>query len=144
MSDARIIRIQEEPIEISELDVFLRAAHGGAVTLFCGTTRRVTEGRVTSELSYEAAESLALAEFDRLLSVAYESWPIIRAVLVHRVGVVPVGETSVVVGVATPHRAEAYDASRFLIDELKKTAPIWKKEIYEDGSTEWVRGVTPA
>ena len=70
-------------------------------------------------------------------------WPVERVCLLHRLGIVPPAEASVVVGVATPHRADAFAACRFLIDTLKQQVPIWKREVYADGSTEWVEGSAP-
>ncbi|GMQ80972.1 MAG: molybdenum cofactor biosynthesis protein MoaE [Rhodothermia bacterium] len=138
------IKITEDRIAIPDLEAFLREAEGGAVNLFVGTTRRVTEDRITVELSYECARELALAELDRIVSEAKVKWPILRVVVVHRVGTVGAGEASVVIGVATAHRVESFEACRFLIDELKKRVPIWKKEVYEDGDTEWVTGNSPS
>lgn len=137
------ITITDDLIVIPELEEFLREAEGGAVSLFVGTTRRVTHDRITVELSYECARELALAELDRMVSEAKTKWPLLRVAIVHRLGTVPVGEASVVIGVATAHRAESFEACRFLIDELKTRVPIWKKEVYEDGATEWVTGHTP-
>ena len=137
------IRITEDRIAIPDLEAFLREAEGGAVKLFVGTTRRVTKDRITVELSYECDGELALAELDRIVSEAKLKWPILRVAVVHRVGTVGVGEASVVIGVATAHRVESFEACKFLIDELKNRVPIWKKEVYEDGTTEWVTGRTP-
>ena len=144
MSQNAWIEITGDRIVISDLEAFLREAEGGAVNLFVGTTRRVTDDRITVELSYECARELALAELSRIVSEAQSKWPILRVAVVHRTGFVAVGEASVVIGVATTHRAESFEACQFLIDELKERVPIWKKEVYEDGSTEWVTGSTPS
>lgn len=111
--------------------------------MFVGTTRRVTGDRITTSLSYEAAHDLAISEITRLIDEARSQWEILRVAVVHRIGLVPVGEASVVIGVATSHRAESFEVCRYLIDELKKHVPIWKKETFEDGTEEWVRGHTP-
>lgn len=97
--------------------------------MFVGTARRWTAGRETMRLVYEAYEPMAVAEMRRLAESAAERWPILRLVLVHRTGEVAIGEAAVVVGVACPHRAEAFEACRWLIDTLKAEVPIWKKEI---------------
>ena len=120
--------------------MFLRGAEGGAVALFEGTTRRFTGGKETVRLQYEAHESMAVKEMEKLCALAHERWPVLKAVIVHRLGEVPVGETSVLVGVATAHRGPAFEACQFLIDELKKSVPVWKRELYADGRTEWVSG----
>ncbi|MBT4053304.1 MAG: molybdenum cofactor biosynthesis protein MoaE, partial [Bacteroidetes Order II. Incertae sedis bacterium] len=105
---------------------------------FAGTTRRFTGEKETDRLFYEAHNSMALKEMRALVSRATETWPVLKAVLLHRTGEVAVGQASVIVGVTTPHRDDAFLASRFLIDELKKSVQIWKKEVYRNGSTEWV------
>jgi len=106
----------------------------GASLLFVGTTRDHFEGRAVQELAYEAYPEMAVREMEAIISEIALRWPGSRCVIVHRLGVVPAGEASVAIAVSTPHRAEAYEASRFAIDTLKKTVPIWKKEIYADGS----------
>jgi molybdopterin synthase catalytic subunit len=137
------IEITEETLDIAAVDSFLRRAEGGAVNLFVGTTRRITGEKVTVDLRYEAARELARAEIDRLLRRAGKQWPVLRAVVLHRTGMVPVGEASVIIGVATPHREESFQACRFLIDELKQRVPIWKRETFDDGTSEWVEGAVP-
>lgn len=144
MGENSRILITTDILDVTDADQFLRKSEGGAVCLFTGTTRRHTGDRVTEELSYDAAEELATAEMRRLAELARSKWPILRLVLAHRLGVVQVGEASVIVGVATPHRAESFEACRFLIDTLKKQVPIWKKERFVDGTQEWVEGTTPS
>ncbi len=138
-----IVDITESVIDLGELYDFLRMSEGGAVNLFVGTTRKKTESRETVRLNYEAAPDLALAQMNALVSEALSRWPVLRAVCVHRVGEVPVTEASVIIGVATPHRVASFEATRFLIDELKRSVPVWKKEFYADGASEWVEGTTP-
>jgi len=137
------IEISPDPIIIDRVDAFLRQAGGGAVNLFVGTTRRFTSDKETIELSYEAAERLAKSEVARIIEHASARWPLLRVAILHRIGIVPVGEVSVLIGVATAHRDESFAACRFLIDELKQHVPIWKKELFADGSTEWVEGIIP-
>jgi molybdopterin synthase catalytic subunit len=141
-TDIRLVLTQDE-IGVAEWASFLRAAEGGAVDLFLGTTRRFTDERETLTLTYEAANELASAELKRLAHEACSMWPIMRLVVIHRLGTVDVSEISVLVGVATAHRAASFEACRFLIDHLKKRVPIWKKERFTDGSAEWVEGVVP-
>jgi len=144
MDKNTIVRITEGRIELDELYEFLRLSEGGAVNLFVGTTRRITEMRETVRLDYEAAPDLAMAKMNSLVSETCSRWPILRAVCVHRVGEVPVTQASVILGVATAHRRVSFEATRFMIDELKRTVPVWKKEFYADGDSEWVEGTTPA
>jgi len=124
-----VIGIQKEKLEVESLQRTLGDEGAGGTCVFVGTARRWTAGRETTRLVYEAYEPMALAEMQRLAEVAAERWPILRLVLVHRTGEVAIGEAAVVVGVACPHRAEAFEACRWLIDTLKAEVPIWKREI---------------
>ena len=137
------IRVTDAPLEVSAADAALRDTRAGAVCVFLGTTRAVTGDRETAELRYEAYGEMALDELERLAGEAAARWPVLHTVLHHRTGVVAPAEASVLVGVSTPHRAEAFEAGRFLIDELKIRVPIWKNEVYEDGETEWVQPGIP-
>lgn len=119
---------------------FLYHSAAGGVDLFCGTTRQWTRGKETLQLSYECYEPLALKEMQALIEQARAQWPVEKACMLHRLGVVPVAEASVIIGVSTPHRVDAFEACRFLIDQLKVQVPIWKREHYADGSSEWVQG----
>lgn len=112
----------------------------GAVNLFLGTTRDHHEGRSVLRLEYEAHEAMALAALQALEHEARERFGLAHVVVVHRLGVVPVAEASVAVVVSTPHRGPAFDASRWIMDELKRRVPIWKKEHFADGGAEWVKG----
>lgn len=134
------VEITEEPLPVEEADDLLRDPACGAVSLFVGTTRQFTDGRETLRLEYEAYEPMALREIHRLADSCADRWDVRRLVVLHRLGVIPITEASVVIGVATPHREDSFSACRFLIDALKQQVPIWKKEIFADGSTEWVSG----
>ncbi len=137
------IRIQESPLDVEEVSDYLRVEEAGGVDVFFGTTRRWTDGRETVLLEYECYESMAVSEMARLLREADDRWRLSRACLLHRTGEVPLREISVIVGVSTPHRDAAFAACRYLIDALKKRVPIWKRERFADGSTEWVEGQLP-
>lgn len=132
------VRVHTSIPGASDAVALLSACEGGGIALFAGTTRRFTKGRETVQLSYEAHHSMAVSECRRLGAEAASRWPVLAMVLWHRTGDVPVGETSVLVGVATAHRSEAFEVCRFLIDTLKERVPIWKKEVFADGQTEWV------
>ncbi len=136
-------------LPVDEAGAFLRAPAVGGISLFIGTTRRWTEKtgaggetapepRQTERLRYEAYEPMALEELGRLAATARRRWPVERCCLLHRLGEVPVAEASVVVGVGSGHRAAAFEASRWLIDTLKAEVPVWKREVFADGSEEWV------
>lgn len=131
------VAIQANRLSLDELWTFLAESQGGGIAIFGGTTRRVTGDRVTRKLSYEAHESMAVSEMKGIAERAALEWDILRIGIVHRTGEVPVSEASVLIGVASLHRGPAFEAARFLIDELKVSVPIWKKEHFEDGSTEW-------
>ena len=110
--------------------------------LFVGVTRDNFEGRDVVRLEYEAYDALAIDQMQSIANEIAQRHPGARTAMVHRLGLVPVGEASIVIAVGTPHRAAAYEASRYAIDTLKERVPIWKKEIYGDGSA-W-KANTPA
>jgi len=112
---------------------------GGIVT-FDGVTRAEHDDAhgALSYLEYEAYDDMASVQIRRLVARAMESWPVGRVVVLHRTGVVKPGEVAVIISVACEHRAQAFEACRFLIDTLKAEVPIWKKDVFEDGFTRWV------
>lgn len=115
-------------------------AEAGAVAVFVGTVRDHSEGRSgVTHLDYEAFEDRVEGAIERIVAEAQERWEILAGVVEHRVGRVHLGEPAVVVAVSSAHRADAFEAARYLIDELKKRAPLWKKEHWPGGA-EWVEG----
>lgn len=140
-----MIRLTREPIDYAALTESVRSTDSGAVVLFMGTVREMTDGRRTTALDYDAYTPMAQAKLNELETQARARWPIDKLAIIHRTGRLELGEVSVAVAVSCPHRHEAFEAARFLIDELKVTVPIWKKENWSDGTTEWVHpGVSPA
>ena len=131
--------IVREPINSREVKVKLENPEDGAAVLFDGIVRNNTRGRRTLYLDYEAYESMALSEMEKLAQAALERFKVRNVCLIHRLGRLQIGETSVLIGVASAHRAAAFDACHWLIDSLKKTVPIWKKEYFEDGAV-WADG----
>ena len=131
-----MIGLQTTPIDPMVLHAAVSRPESGAVLIFMGETRNNFKGRRVLRLEYEAYEEMAIQEMNRIASELQERWPDARCAMIHRLGVVPVGEVSVVVAVSAGHRKNAYLASRFGIDELKSRVPIWKKEIFETGE-EW-------
>jgi molybdopterin synthase catalytic subunit len=105
--------------------------------LFLGSVRRGTEDGPVGWIDYSAYEEMAEAEFDRIAREARERWPGARVAARHRLGVVPVGEPSVAVAAAAAHRAEAFEVCRWVIDEVKRRLPIWKRERLDDGTEQW-------
>ena len=128
--------LTHDPIDLLEVERAVTDTKNGALLLFVGVTRDHYKGRKVSELSYEAYPEMAIPSLEAIGKEAKRRWPGSKTAIVHRLGIVPHGEVSVVIGTSTPHRGDCYEANRFAIEELKRTVPIWKKEIYEDGS-EW-------
>ena len=127
----------DRPIELAALDRAVRDPKAGAVVTFVGTTRNENAGRRVRRLEYEALESMATKEMRALAATAKKRWRLRKVGMVHRIGVVPVGEASVAIAVSSGHRTEAFDACRWLIDRLKEIVPIWKKEHYRGGEI-WI------
>jgi len=113
----------------------------GAVAVFIGNVRGENLGRRVVELHYEAYVPLALATFGTIAAEVGESWPGVRIAIRHRVGRIAVGDASIVIAAASPHRAEAFQACRYVIERVKQIAPIWKREIF-DGGEAWIEGAT--
>ncbi|MBI4600642.1 MAG: molybdenum cofactor biosynthesis protein MoaE [Planctomycetes bacterium] len=131
--------ITDRPIDEREV-VRAVARHGaGAVLTFAGTVRSEHLGRPVTSIEYHAYETMAARELARIEEEAARRWPDVAARIVHRVGLLQVGETSVLIAVSSPHRAEGFEALRFAIESVKERAPIWKKEIYPDGHA-WLEG----
>ena len=131
--------IVREKIDVKEIADSIKHPQDGATAIFEGIVRNHTRGRRTLYLDYEAYESMALNEMEKLAQAALENFKVRDVRLVHRLGRLEIGETSVLVAVASAHRGPAFDACRWLIDTLKKTVPIWKKEYFEDGAV-WADG----
>ena len=132
------VRLTEKPIDYHAVTESVRTHRAGAVVLFLGTVREFTEDQQTTALDYDAYPDMAIAKMEELVSEAGERWPILNATIEHRVGHLELGEVCVAVAVSSPHRKDAFHAGQFLIDELKVRVPIWKKENWIDGQSEWV------
>jgi molybdopterin synthase catalytic subunit len=135
-----IIAIEGTSLNVTRAVAEVSHSDAGAVVTFLGTTRAETRGdaRRLLALDYEAYREMAEAQMRSLAEEARRKWSIVRVAMIHRVGRVEIGQPSVLIAVCTPHRAEAFEACRFLIEGLKKSAAIWKKEIWEDGASSWV------
>jgi molybdopterin synthase catalytic subunit len=131
------VHLTREPIDLAALLGRARPSDGG-VCLFVGVVRAHNEGRATRSIEYEAYAPMAEAEIERLLESLAGRWPEVRIQIRHRVGRLDIGEPSVAILATSPHRAEAFAACREAIDRLKTTVPIWKKEFYADGTSDWV------
>lgn len=130
--------IVDRPIDACALLAEVAQDRHGATVLFVGTVRDVNDGAPVTGLDYSSYSGMAERELQAIVVEAAERWDPADVVVEHRIGTLELGETSVVIAVAHPHRAEAYEASRYIIEELKKRLPIWKREHYVDGRSEWV------
>ena len=133
-----MVELTREPIDTERVLAQVASPLAGAVTLFLGTTREVTSDRRTASLDYDAYPSMAESKLTELESEARRRWPLTGCAIVHRLGHLEIGEASVAIAVSSPHRRDAFDAGQWLIDTLKQVVPIWKKENWADGSSEWV------
>lgn len=136
--DDRFVELTCHPIDSEELTRFVTTPRSGAVILFLGTVRELTDQRKTVALDYDAYPEMALAKMNELVDEAATHWPVQKVAIVHRIGHLELAEASVAIAVSCPHRGDAFAAGQFLIDELKVRVPVWKKENWDDGSTEWV------
>ena len=135
--------IVHDPIDAGRVLEDVGAPCDGAALLFVGMVRDHADGRSVDGMSYEAYEEMADPVLRDIASEAAERIASDRISVVHRVGDLAIGEVSVAIAVSSPHRSEAYEASRYVIEEIKKRLPVWKKERYTDGRSEWVAGETP-
>jgi len=131
--------LTDSPIDVSALEAAVAGLQHGALVTFVGRARRTSDdGREVVELEYEAYPEMAERVLAEMVAEAEERWPGVAAAVVHRTGVVPLGEAAVAIVTAAPHRSAAYEAKRFIIEAIKKRLPIWKRERFPDGS-EWKR-----
>ncbi len=133
-----MILLTRDPIDYAAWTESVRSPRSGAVVLFLGTVREFTCGKQTAALDYEGYPAMAEAQLAALEAEARRKWPLDEVAIVHRLGHLELGDISVAVAVSSPHRRDAFEAGQFLIDELKIRVPIWKKENWSDGTTEWV------
>jgi molybdopterin synthase catalytic subunit len=132
-----MFRVTNQTLDLNELVAHVTDPEAGAVATFIGTTRNHNEGRQVIALDYEAYPEMAEKELARIGADARQKWPICRMAIVHRLGPVQIGDASVIIAVSSAHRDAAFAACRFAIEEIKKTVPIWKKEVYEGGEV-WI------
>ena len=132
-----MFRLTDKPIDLMELVAYVTDPGAGAIATFTGTTRNHNEGRKVIALDYDGYPEMAEKELARIGDDAKTKWPICRMAIVHRLGPVQITEASVIIAVSAGHRDAAFAACRFTIEEIKKTVPIWKKEVYEGGEV-WI------
>ncbi|GAA4717138.1 molybdopterin converting factor subunit 1 [Brevibacillus fulvus] len=133
--DSRFL-ITEQPLSADKLLSLVSNPHAGAILTFVGTVREFTQGQRTVYLSYEAYAPMAVQKMKQIAEEMEARWPGVEVAMHHRIGELAIEEIAVIIAVATPHRNEAFEAGRYAIERLKQIVPIWKKEIWEDGS-EW-------
>lgn len=136
-----LLAIGRDPLKVDELLSAVSRPTDGAVATFVGIVRAHNAGRVVDHLEYEAYEPLAIRTFHRIVAEVGGRWPDVRLALHHRLGRLEIGEASVVVAAASPHRANAFAACRYGIERVKQVAPIWKHEFFEGGES-WIEGAT--
>ena len=133
-----MIRLTTDPIETTSLLRSVHSTRAGAVVLFLGTTRELTDKRETASLDYSCYGPMAEKKLQELASEATRRWLLLGCAIVHRLGHLLPGEASVAVAVSAPHRADAFEAGQWLIDTIKQVVPIWKQENWADGTSQWV------
>ena len=134
-----MFKITNEPITPDEVIHAVKAEKAGAIVPFLGIVRDNTGGRKVSHLEYEAYPPMAEMKMAEIAREIYEKWGLDRVAMIHRVGHLKIGEVSVAVAVAAPHRKDGFEACKYAMDRLKQIVPIWKREVWEDGSEEWVK-----
>jgi molybdopterin synthase catalytic subunit len=132
-----MIEIVDKPIEVQKIINAAYEDKGGAVNVFLGTVRNQTKGKKVIKLEYEAYEPMALKEIKKIIDEACKKWEVLNYGASHRIGTLNTGDIAVVIAISTPHRKESFEACQFIIDKLKETVPIWKREFFEDGD-QWV------
>lgn len=136
-----MIELRAEAISPSECMESARRSGAGGMAVFVGSVRDLSEGKQVSFLEYEAYEPMALQKLQEVANEAEARWPVLGIAIQHRIGRLEIGEDAVVIAVSCPHRAEAFEACRYVIDRLKEVVPIWKKEHGEGGDV-WIGGPT--
>lgn len=132
-----LIELSSSDLNPSRAQEFVAAPEVGGIVVFVGTVRNHSKGKDVIRLEFESYEAMAVKEMSLIAQRALDRWPLHKVAILHRTGVLPIGEIPVVIAVSSAHRKEAFEACEFCIDELKKSVPIWKKEFFEGGE-HWV------
>ncbi len=131
------ILLSTEPLDVNHCINFVQSPECGGIDVFIGTVRSQTKGKQVVRLEFEAYERMAVKEMRKIAEHAMSKWPVHKIAVHHRTGILSIGDIPVVIAVSAAHRDAAFDACRYIIDTLKQTVPIWKKEVFEDGEV-WV------
>lgn len=136
MNNTQIL-LSAETLNIPSCIDWIMSPESGGIDVFIGTVRNATKGKPVLKLDFEAYEPMAISEMEKIARQAFEKWPVQKVLIHHRTGTLQVGEVPVIIAVSAAHRDAAFEACRYIIDTLKQTVPIWKKEAFEDGEV-WV------
>jgi molybdopterin synthase catalytic subunit len=131
------INLSCSPLDLQACTSFVASPAAGGIDIFVGTVRNSTKGKEVYRLEFAAYESMAIREMQKIAEEAIDKYQVLNIAVHHRIGTLNIGEIPVIIAVSAAHRAAAFDACRFIIDTLKQTVPIWKKEIFADGEV-WV------
>ncbi len=132
-----LVSLHESALQPTELLQKVCSDEAGGIVSFIGTVRNQTNGRKVKQLIFETYDAMALKEMNKIAQNCLDRWPVVHLLIAHRKGMLAIGEIPVVIIAVAPHRIAAFEACQYAIDELKRTVPIWKKEVYEDGEI-WV------
>jgi molybdopterin synthase catalytic subunit len=135
--------ITSDPLDVAALLAEVGTPEDGAILVFAGTVRQHNEGRAVAGLRYDAYAAMAEAVLRQIAEETAARWDVSRLAAAHRTGDLAIGEASVVIAVSSPHRAEAFEAGRYMIEEIKQRLPVWKQERYAEGAERWLQGSTP-
>jgi len=134
-----MFRIVESEISLQDVIAAVDTPEAGAIVTFQGVVRNNSQGRVVSYLEFEGYKPMAERKMQEIAADIYTKWGIDKVAIIHRIGHLDIGEVIVAIAVASPHRSEAFEACQYAIDTLKEIVPIWKREVWEDGTEEWVK-----
>lgn len=132
-----MIELDFSPLDVQKAIEYVSSDEVGGIDVFIGTVRNSTKGKKVMALEFEGYEKMAISEFQKIVKQAHQQWPINKISILHALGKKKIGDLAVVIAVSAAHRDAAFQACRYIIDTLKQTVPIWKKEIFEDGEV-WV------
>ena len=132
--------ITREKIDLERIRSDAHQPKAGAMILFCGDIRNHSHGKEVIAVEYDAYPSMAIKQIEKIVDFAKQQWPLEHVQVLHRLGKLEVLECSIVIAVASAHRKDAYQASQYIIDTIKRSVPIWKREYFADGTTEWSQG----
>jgi molybdopterin synthase catalytic subunit len=129
-----VVKVQEDKLDLEQICALVRCDEAGAISTFSGTTKSIFNGKKVLKLEYEAYVPMAEKEMKKICDKIRSKWDVVHIAIYHKIGEVPIGQTSVIIAISSVHRSDSLEAVHYAIDELKATVPVWKREYYEDGS----------